>query len=325
MTDLSVKETLAALEGGRKSGKPNVLPIRFVDERGPVRLLFGVDPDGASCVLIAAPGASSSLPVFRTNAFSCEFASAARIQLGTVEETCAALIVRCNRATEYRDVLAALVEEVRATLTLHDGKKGWSEVGKLLARWGEFFAEPESLSDASALGLWGELLVVDAGLDTSGALASWRGSEGATYDFFRDGFALEVKTSRKREVHRVSHAQAPGAGVEGILLSLEVSEDPGGRSLSDLENSLLSKLEHEAPYFEALRRRGVHPLSLRRCEKSWALVRLPSAYRLADVPRVTGVEPGVSDLTYVIRLEASKKLSGRDEKHALDRFGLRFK
>jgi hypothetical protein len=113
-----------------------------------------------------------------------------------------------------------------------------------------------------------------------------------------------------------------GVEVPGVLLSIEVLEDPDGLSLRDLEAHILSGVEDSSRYYEALRRRGVSPLAVAKCETRWSVVGRATSYRLSDVPRVLGFQPGVSDLRYTVTLPELAKLSGAEETTFLSPFEL---
>jgi len=324
MTQSSLKTALAALAGEQHASTVQVLPVRVVDDRDGVRVMVGVDAAGASCVLVSAGLPAAEVPVFATRALSSEFSRSARIRIGEAEEACPALVLRCKDAAEYGDVLAALVESVGALLRPSKSAEAWRAVNKLLLRWSDFFREPERLTDATALGLWGELWVLTRSRQMSHSLAAWRGSEGSTYDFFANGRALEVKTSSRRGVHRMSHAQGAPLEEPGVLVSLHAIEDPAGQTLEDLQSEILSAGTDDAVYFEALSRRGVSALTLRRHRKRLSLVDKAAVYALSRVPRVTAVQPGVSDLSYLVRLDAVDELARDEAKATLELFRLRF-
>jgi hypothetical protein len=317
----SIRAALVALQGATPAQQPNTLPILSLQETSSARVLFAIDDDGSSCILFCAGKPGSGFPVFRTDVLTCEFRSATRISIDGVDEVLPALVLRCQEAIEFGDVLAALVEETCRLFDDFAAADAWTRVAGLLTRWSDFFRKPSPMSEQMALGLWGELWTIAAAADRARILQAWRGSEGATYDFFLAGTALEVKTSTRRGVHRVSHAQLVAPEI-GVLLSLEALADPGGERLLDLQERIIRTVDDTFPYYEALRRRGVEPLALARCQRRWALVGRASLYQLADVPRVLAAQPGVSDLSYRVSLDESKRLAAANEQESLRPFGI---
>ncbi len=322
MTRREVEEALARLAQSGPSDGPDVLPIVTRVLAGPASLFFGVDERGSHCVLLSCEKPGYGFPTFRTEVLRCEFVSSVRLSLEGSDHRLPALVLRCEDPAEFADVFGALVSELARMFQTDPVARAWESAATLLTRWSDFFRKERTLGDEVAAGLWGEMVVITASDDVRGAVAAWRGGEGATYDFFASGAVLEVKVGTRRGVHRVSHAQADSSGVSGGLLSLHALADPMGRGLNQLEIEILSKLSDSAPYYEALRRRGVSPSAMKKTDRRWALVSPPAVYRLEDVPCVLAIQPGVSELSYKVTLNDDKRLDPVGAEPILSPFGI---
>jgi hypothetical protein len=310
MTTADVTGALHGLAGLKPAESAEVLPIAASLKFVGGSVLFGVDERGAHCALFCFGRPDHGFPMFRTEVLRCEFMPSIRLRMADQTSTHSALVLRCDRASEFADVFGALLAEICRTFEKSTSAEAWSTTAALVTRWADFFREQQELGVEVAVGLWGELKVISAAVDTRRIVHAWRGSEGATYDFFLEGSALEVKVGARRGIHRVSHAQVSPSTTNGVLLSLHALADPQGTSLADLERQILSEMTDIAPYFEAMRRRGVTTSSVRKDAGRWSLVGPVALYRLEDVPRVLQATPGVSELGYKVTLDPSKQLDG---------------
>jgi hypothetical protein len=118
-----------------------------------------------------------------------------------------------------------------------DGQQPTSAVAETLARWRSVLALRTRMTLEAEIGLFGELLVLEALLDVSGAAAleSWRGSLGEEHDFGLADVDVEVKTtSSDRREHWISGLRqlVPTAERPLVLLSIQLTR--GGTAGSTL-------------------------------------------------------------------------------------------
>lgn len=85
------------------------------------------------------------------------------------------------------------------------------------------------------VGLWGELYVIANSGAPLVAIAAWSSNIEARHDFITERFSLEVKTSRSPDrVHTFSYDQLKDSDRNVLIISLVISEVPGGQSVSEL-------------------------------------------------------------------------------------------
>lgn len=100
-------------------------------------------------------------------------------------------------------------------------------------------AGTQGLGREAELGLFGELLVLARlrGRDPAGALSSWKGPEGSSWDFVGDGQAIEVKTTSavSGSTVRVSNIEQldPVGLAELDLVVVQVRSDDVGSSVDE--------------------------------------------------------------------------------------------
>lgn len=96
------------------------------------------------------------------------------------------------------------------------------------------FCKSENM-DRDIIGLWGELYIIANSGAPQAAVSSWSSNTTSRHDFMTERFSLEVKTSRSQDrVHTFSYDQLKDSDSTLLILSLVVSEVPGGQSVSDL-------------------------------------------------------------------------------------------
>ena len=218
------------------------------------------------------------------------------------------------------------------TLELIEALSAGASIGRVrlvqsvLTKWRRFWSgvAQSLLSREQQLGLFGELWFLSRWLLPSigaeRAVAMWRGPVGARNDFEHPGWAIEVKTSGKldgsHQIHGLEQLLAP-AGTELLLFSLLVRDESSGvetlpqvvrevRGALGGDHVILSQFEgmlaasgfddsHQAEYDKVkLRIRGQ------------GLYRLDEGFpRLIPSSVPSGLPPGVSNVTYELRLDAA--------------------
>jgi hypothetical protein len=186
----------------------------------------------------------------------------------------------------------------------------WNAIVAIVEEWQSLLASYSgSISIESETGLWGELWFIAASTDVDEAMASWRGPDGDSTDFFVGQRAAEVKTSRSQRHHHVSQSQlvAPAGVHPSWLLSLWVKIDPGGFCVGDLVENILSRATDQGDALRRMTRAGYAPGHHERFATNFVLLTEPEWYSSSVVPRVREVDPGVSRLRYVVDLDESKR------------------
>lgn len=117
---------------------------------------------------------------------------------------------------------------------------------EVLSDWRELTAGGTvGLGREAEMGLFGELSVLSRlGVrDPYSALATWKGPEGASWDFSRDGKGIEVKTTStvSGSTVKVSNIeQLDPSGLDSLdLVVVQVREDETGESIDELIDALV--------------------------------------------------------------------------------------
>ena len=102
------------------------------------------------------------------------------------------------------------------------------------------FKHPDEFPLNLALGLWGELKLIEA---IPSLWQFWRGTEGTTFDFQDKGISLEVKTSLMGRQFTIMSKQFVPNSILSFLLAYDVDIDyDHGQSVSELVSSVMRKI-----------------------------------------------------------------------------------
>lgn len=97
------------------------------------------------------------------------------------------------------------------------------------------------------IGLAGELILILGSNDMESMVTAWHSSATDTYDFVLNGCRLEVKTSTSpQRIHNLRMTQNQNDIAQLTYGSVHCVESGNGKSLSELRNEIISKLD--APY-----------------------------------------------------------------------------
>lgn len=158
---------------------------------------------------------------------------------------------------------------------------------------------PESMSRERAVGLYGELLIVDGLISAIGeveAVQSWRGGLAEEHDFGLPEFDLEVKTTTsERRVHWIESLTqlVPTQKRPLWLISHQITSAGAGegRTLADLVDRITARLESLAvrtAFAQSLADSGWRDETRDQPPTRWTLRTKSSAYAVSgDFPRLT--------------------------------------
>jgi hypothetical protein len=222
------------IAGAPRRGNFNVLDSRVEVRGGPV--LMALDADGFYHVLVPSPG----MP------FEADRRSAGvHLLRRTLEEPGAEggefADVACRKA-HLSGIFLHLANDLLARIS-EAPEEPVSVCQRVLLRWRELLDReaPNVLSRQALAGLFGELACLQTLISiNSAALEVWTGPTSSIHDFTRNGLAVEVKTSLRREgwmfeVH--GHRQLeepPQEGGELYLSVLKVEPSASGDSVPEL-------------------------------------------------------------------------------------------
>ena len=311
------EQVLEAVESARGNEAAYTLTGRYSVER--TELAVGASVEGnAAALVLNLPGARSL--EYSTRGLSVRCLRKVVVTFERAFEANDVIVLECLDASltvPFCSLLTALHQCLARSAARHHAAALRHE----LNRWAALFAARDGKDEREQIGLWGELWTIAHASDVSRMVEAWRGHEGGTADFFRSGKSLEVKTSTRPGVHHISYNQAYLERGAGYLLSLAVERSSAGTSCVDLLQRIAAALPEPATLYERLAESGTS-LTMLDTSKGYDLAIRPALFSMRDVPKVTGHDPGVSNLRYRIDLDFSRALDGRTAKQALRTFGL---
>jgi hypothetical protein len=277
----------------------------------------GLDPAGQLTAIYPVEG---KLPVVGRGSGSIriEYRSDVRIQLGEVDELRNCCIVACADRLLERS-FAALVEALGNALSSAPNVTA-REFGLAFAAWEQLFQKRRRLSTDEEQGLWGELYFLSICPSLERAIACWRGPSAEDYDFVTSGVAFEVKTSRRKGRHQVSHSQVTQATQPNtiFLVSLWVGEDAAeGIALPAVIDLLAERAQDPITFEEKLLATGYSRADKGLYERPLAALESPLLYDMTLVPRVRDMDPGVMSLSYSVQLDAGASMPAKDTQDLL--------
>lgn len=193
-------------------------------------------------------------------------------------------------------------------------------VERTLRTWRWFWGvDSGSLSEAAALGLFGEMWFLDRWAPFPGAVSAWHGPSGMRHDFATPSVSVEVKAASSHSVgaprHRIAtldQLSDPDTG-DLYLFSIQAIPEPSAaNTLTAVVGRVRSRLSARPELLDLLDRR----LALAGWSPTVADERR-TAYRVAaerlytvseGFPRLTresfagGVPPGIDDVSYTVDL-----------------------
>jgi hypothetical protein len=211
---------------------------------GHERYFVGANAANAPALLISTTGLSGQTPDVRLENLTVHSRTNCVVVSPDGPRHGQFAIVSCNSEDSairryFLDVAQVLVELLGPEPT---GEAINDAVLKLV----ELFQDLQRPPTESALGLFGELLLISLASSVAAAVEAWHPANESTYDFSVRSLRIEVKTtSSQRRAHEFSLAQcSPPAGSLGLVASLRTELVGVGTSIGDLvdriENSLAS-------------------------------------------------------------------------------------
>jgi hypothetical protein len=213
---------------------------------------------------------------------------------------------------EFLPTFSVLIADLMRRLHSLGKIPSWGHLLTFLDDWESLFARTFVMSEIEQLGLWGELKLIQQSNEMDEAISAWIADSSARTDFMRAAISLEVKTSRRRGQHHVSvvQTQAPERENSAYLVSLWVELDEStGTSLPDLVLEIASRADDPTGFERKLTQRGYSRRDAGGYSFRWRLLGTPRLYPVDDLPKIRQMDPGISNVRYVVTL---------DEKLAID-------
>jgi hypothetical protein len=209
------------------------------------------------------------------------------------------------------DTFLVLIADAARSL---EARPSWKQIVEYVDQWQSLLARRPTLTPEQQLGLWAELSIIERSESPDVLVAGWRGPEGDPVDFFVDEVGLEIKASRRRHAHHVSQSQAnrPVGQRESFTLSLWVGSDPtAGTSVVDLVEKIVERVVEKPEFLRKLSKVGFS-IADQESYRSTRFVELEPfvIFRTDDIPRVHDVDPAISELRYLVTLNAEDGVGG---------------
>jgi hypothetical protein len=190
-------------------------------------------------------------------------------------------------------------------------RPSWTVVKVAFAEWERFFTRETPLTPQKQIGLWGELWLIDVAEDRDLAVAAWVADSEGERDFAARSVRLECKTSTRKLHHHVSVRQVadrPSAGA-AYLVSLWIGENAGeGRTLSEMVAPVRASLSNDVEFDRKLGLAGYFDVDAYLYVKRFSLLGDPMWFPLDCVPQVRVVDPGISQIRFVVDLPEERML-----------------
>lgn len=201
-------------------------------------------------------------------------------------------------------------------------------VQNVLAKWRRFWSGVGQgvLSKEQQIGLFGEIWFLNRWLSPSvgvtRAVQMWRGPTGARNDFEGQSFGIEVKTTGRVEASHIIHGleqllEPPDGAL--FLFSLSVRDEANGvetlpRMVQEMRDRLTEDYASLSQFDATLYAAGYDDRLTSEYAKLVLRIREEGLYRVNEgFPRLIpssiagGLPPGVSTVTYELRLDAAAK------------------
>lgn len=222
----------------------------------------------------------------------------------------ASAILECTDG-KLADAFLVLILDLSRRIEAILGDITWPLILTWVEEWQYLLARKNLLAPEQQLGLWGELWVIARASNADRLFGAWLGPDQDPIDFFYDAIGLEVKTTRRANVHHVSQTQVdrPRGEFATYFLSMWVGIDPKqGVSLAEQVDQLLNKVSDPATFLRRLAQVGYTPYDCTEYDTKFLVLEEPKWFRAGDIPRVHEIDEGVSQVKYVVTLDTDDSL-----------------
>lgn len=234
-----------------QSSQPSVLKAKLFPGRPNDFIARGMK--GEPTVLIANNGGRNQIAPIELRNLLVEYAVPMEVhhETGVTQGTFIVLAANHNRPDLY-EAFCAMVEAAVSGLTSNPTSE---EVEHTVQALIELFRAAISPPKKTVVGLWGELLLIDASYDPTVAIRAWHITPFDTHDFVLGSQAIEVKsTERTERIHEFNHNQLVHAvGKTVLIISVLLRRSSTGYSFQDFADAILSRLSDQQARLKLLR------------------------------------------------------------------------
>lgn len=265
---------------------------------------------GEPIVLVANSGGRTQVAPIELCNLLVEYAAPMEVHhdIGIIQGTFIVLAANHNRPDLY-EAFCTMVEAAVSGLMPNPTVV---EVEHTVQALIELFRAANLPPKKTVVGLWGELLLIDASPDPTVAIKAWHVTPFDMHDFVLSTRAIEVKsTERTERIHEFNHSQLVHAADKPVfIISVLLRRSNTGASCQDIVDTILSRLSDQQARLKLLRVmheslgdeiQGANDIRFDRKE-ALSLVRQVCADMLPAVE----VPPnsGISNIRYSINLDA---------------------
>lgn len=210
-------------------------------------------PNGEPTVLVANRGGRTQVAPIELRNLLVEYAAPMEVHhdIGIIQGTFIVLAANHNRPDLY-EAFCTMVEAAVSGLTPIPTSE---EVEHTVQALIELFRAASLPPKKTVVGLWGELLLIDASPDPIMAIRAWHVTPFDTHDFVLGSQAIEVKsTERTERIHEFNHSQlVHAAGKTVLIISVLLRRSTTGASCQDIADAILSRLSDQQCRLKLLR------------------------------------------------------------------------
>ena len=206
----------------------------------------GSDTEGHACLLIAVPDCSPGPPPIRLGNLDAQFDMRCYLRrAGQPEREEVLTVVRCR--TVETETTRYFLSVARSLLPMLGDAPSGRDVAGAVQRLAAMFQRILTPASRPVAGLFGELFLIASSTTPTRAVAAWRASDDARFDFSGGDIRLDVKTATGRvRSHVFAHEQcSPPPGTLAVVASLFAERTATGISLRGLVDRIRDRIVAE--------------------------------------------------------------------------------
>jgi len=217
-----------ALTHARNAETDSQIVVHPVSERPFARI--GVQ--GTDVIVILPALAATDVPPVRLSSINVDYGVTCRVLENGKESDEVVTLIRLFSPTARTE---SIFVEVIAMLLRPLARFSQTRVREIVSGLVELFQEVNRASDATLLGLWGELFVIGNSPDPDTVGSAWHPTPMERFDFSMDAVRVEVKTTTGPRQHHFALEQVkPVPGLDIFVASVVASESARGLNVVEM-------------------------------------------------------------------------------------------
>jgi hypothetical protein len=235
-----VASVTSALDQARKAKVSSQIVVHPIPERPFARIGF----QGSDIVVVLpAPFGAEVRPV-RLSSMNVDYGVTCKVlEDGRLSDDVITLIRLFSPTAHSESIFVEVIAMLLRPLT----RFSQSRVHEIVTGLVELFQETNRVSDATLLGLWGELFVIGNASDPDTVGKAWHPTPIERFDFSLDGTRVEVKTTTGPRQHHFALEQVRAVpGLDIYVASVVASESPRGLNVVEMIPWVMEKINDSA-------------------------------------------------------------------------------